>query len=47
MRFIERAGQAKLQGLEDLLKPYEALRVRFWKPSLVQLARKVKEYRSR
>jgi hypothetical protein len=47
VRFIERAGQAKLHGLDDVLKPYEALRLRFWKPSLVQLARKVKEYRSR
>jgi hypothetical protein len=47
VRFIERASQAKLQGLEDVLKPYEAFRLRFWKPSLVQLARKVKEYRSR
>jgi hypothetical protein len=46
-RLIERAGQAKLQGLEDALRPYEAFRYRFWKPSLVQLARKVKEYRSR
>jgi len=47
MRLIDRAIQGKLQGLDDVLKPYEAFRVRFWKPSLVQLARKVKEYRSR
>jgi hypothetical protein len=47
MRLIDRVGQGKLQGLEDVLKPYEAFRLRFWKPSLVQLARKVKEYRSR
>ena len=47
VRLIERAGQGKLQGLDDVLKPYEAFKLRFWKPSLVQLARKVKEYRSR
>jgi hypothetical protein len=47
MRLVERAAQGKLQGLDDLLKPYEAFRLRFWKPSLVQLARKVKGYRTR
>ena len=47
MRLIDRAGQNKIQGLDDVLKPYEAFRMRFWQPSLKQLARKVKEYRSR
>lgn len=47
IRLIERAGQSRLQGLEDVLKPYEAFRFRFWKPGLVALARKVKEYRAR
>lgn len=46
-RLIERAGQSKLEGLEDVLKPFESFRYRFWKPSLVQLARKIKEYRAR
>ena len=46
-RLIERAGQGRLQGLEDILKPLESLRYRFWKPSLVHVARKAKEYRAR
>ena len=46
-RLIERAGQGRLQGLEDVLKPLESLRFRFWKRSLVQVARKAKEYRAR
>jgi hypothetical protein len=46
-RLIDRAGQGRVQGLEAALKPYESFRYRFWKPSLVQLARKAKEYRAR
>jgi hypothetical protein len=44
-RLIERAGQAKIQGLSDVLKPLESLRFRFWKPSLVQVALKARELR--
>jgi hypothetical protein len=47
VRLIERAGQGKVQGLDEVLKPYEKFRYRFWQPGLRQLARKVKEYRSR
>ena len=46
-RLIERAGQGRVQGLDELLTPFESLRYRFWKPSLVQLARKAREYRAR
>jgi hypothetical protein len=46
-RLIERAGQAKIQGLADVLKALEPLRFRFWKPSLVQVARKAREVRAR
>ena len=46
-RLIERAGQAKIQGLADVLQPLESLRFRFWKPSLVQVARKARELRGK
>lgn len=46
-RLIERAGQAKVQGLADVLSSLEPLRFRFWKPSLVQVARKAREVRAR
>ena len=44
-RLIERAGQHKIQGLADVLSPLESLRFRFWKPSLVQVALKAREFR--
>jgi hypothetical protein len=46
-RLIERAGQAKIQGLADVLKSLESLRFRFWKPSLVQVALKAREVRAK
>ena len=46
-RLIERAGQSKIQGLSDVLKPLESLRFRFWKPSLVHVAMKAREYRAK
>ena len=46
-RLIDRAGQSLVQGLDEVLKPFESFRYRFWKPSLVQLARKAKDYRAR
>ena len=46
-RLIERAGQNKIQGLADVLKSLESLRFRFWKPSLVQVALKAREVRSK
>jgi hypothetical protein len=46
-RLIERAGQAKIQGLAEVLKSLESLRFRFWKPSLVQVARKAREVRAK
>jgi len=45
-RLIERAGQAGIQGLADVLRALEPLRFRFWKPSLVQVARKAREVRT-
>jgi len=46
-RLIERAGQARIQGLADVLKSLESLRFRFWKPSLVQVALKAREVRAK
>jgi hypothetical protein len=46
-RLIERAGQAKIQGLADVLKALEPLRFRFWKPSLVHVALKAREHRAK
>ena len=46
-RLIERAGQAKIQGLADALKALEPLRFRFWKPALVQVAKKAREVRAK
>jgi hypothetical protein len=46
-RLIERASQAKIQGLADVLKALEPLRFRFWKPSLVHVARKAREHRAK
>ena len=39
-RLIDRAGQSRVQGLDDTLTKLEGLRFRFWKPSLVQVALK-------
>jgi hypothetical protein len=47
VRLIERAGQAKIQGLSDVLKALEPLRFRFWKPSLVHVAKKAREHRAK
>jgi hypothetical protein len=46
-RLIERAGQARIQGLGDALKSLESLRFRFWKPSLVMVAKKARELRGK
>jgi hypothetical protein len=46
-RLIERAGQAKIQGLDDVLKALEPLRFRFWKPSLVLVAKRAREVRAK
>jgi hypothetical protein len=46
-RLIDRAGQSRVQGLDDALTSLEALRFRFWKPSLVQVALKARELRAR
>jgi hypothetical protein len=46
-RLIDRAGQTRVQGLDDTLTKLEALRFRFWKPSLVQVALKARELRAR
>ena len=46
-RLIDRAGQSRVQGLEDTLTKLEGLRFRFWKPSLVQVALKAREHRAR
>jgi hypothetical protein len=46
-RLIDRAGQSRVQGLDDTLTKLEALRFRFWKPSLVQVALKARELRAR
>jgi hypothetical protein len=46
-RLIERAGQSRVQGLDETLTKLEALRFRFWKPSLVQVALKAREHRAR
>lgn len=46
-RLIERAGQTKIQGLGDVLKALEPLRFRFWKPSLVLVAKRAREVRAK
>jgi hypothetical protein len=46
-RLIDRARQSRLQGLDETLTKLEALRFRFWKPSLVQVALKAREHRAR
>lgn len=46
-RLIERAGQARMQGLSDVLQSLEGLRFRFWNPRLVQVALKAREVRAR
>ena len=46
-RLIDRAGQSRVQGLDDTLTKLESLRFRFWKPSLVQVALKARELRAR
>jgi hypothetical protein len=46
-RLIDRAGQSRVQGLEETLSGLEGLRFRFWKPSLIQVALKAREHRGR
>jgi len=46
-RLIDRAGQSRVQGLDEALTKLEGLRFRFWKPSLVQVAMKARELRGR
>jgi hypothetical protein len=46
-RLIDRAGQSRVQGLDETLTRLEGLRFRFWKPSLVQVALKARELRAR
>jgi hypothetical protein len=46
-RLIDRASQARVQGLDDTLTKLEGLRFRFWNPSLVQVALKARELRAR
>jgi len=46
-RMVERAGQAKVKGLEDVLAGLEGLRFRFWSPALAQIGRKAREVRQR
>jgi hypothetical protein len=46
-RLIDRAGQSRVQGLDEALTKLESLRFRFWKPSLVQVALKARELRAR
>jgi hypothetical protein len=46
-RLIGRAGQSRVQGLEETLSNLEGLRFRFWKPRLVQVALKAREHRTR
>lgn len=46
-RLIDRAAQGRMQGLDEALMRLEGLRFRFWKPSLVQVARKARELRGR
>ena len=46
-RLIDRAGQSRVQGLDETLTKLESLRFRFWKPSLVQVALKARELRAR
>src|SRR5204863_1515941 len=42
-RLIERAGQAKAEGLGPALAALVPLRFRFWNPSVVRVARKARE----
>jgi hypothetical protein len=46
-RLLDRAAQMKVSGLGEVLTNIERLRFRFWKPSLVHVARKARELRSR
>jgi hypothetical protein len=46
-RLMDRAAQMKVSGLGEALTNIEKLRFRFWKPSLVQVALKARELRSR
>jgi hypothetical protein len=46
-RLLDRAAQARTEGLEDVLARLEPLRFRFWKPHLVRVALKARELRVR
>ncbi|HEY7447325.1 MAG TPA: HEAT repeat domain-containing protein [Vicinamibacterales bacterium] len=46
-RLLDRAAQARTEGLEDVLARLEQLRFRFWKPHVVRVARKARELRVR
>jgi hypothetical protein len=47
VRLIDRAAHMKVSGLGEALMSLEKLRFRFWKPSLVQVALKAREMRTR
>jgi hypothetical protein len=46
-RLLDRAAQARTEGLEDVLARLEPLRFRFWKPHVVRVALKARELRVR
>jgi hypothetical protein len=46
-RLLDRAAQARTEGLQDVLAGLEPLRFRFWKPHLVRVALKARELRAR
>lgn len=46
-RLIDRAAQSRVAGLDEALIRLEGLRFRFWNPSLVQVALKARDLRSR
>ena len=47
VRLIDRAAQSRVAGLDETLGGLEGLRFRFWNPSLVQVALKAREHRTR
>ena len=47
LRLLDRAAQRRIEGLEIVLTSLEGLRFKFWKPSLVQVARKARRIRAR
>ena len=46
-RLLDRAAQARTEGLEDVLARLEPLRFRFWQPHLVRVALKARGLRVR